>query len=133
MSVSLTLQPIIFILTILLDEVEKYHQVVQAIDIHDQMTNSGNSQSSISDREQVISALQLIREDLVRALKSERILRDNKKLLANNQDLVVNNLANLQTLPVSSQASEYAQLLNQSLQIALDVQAELVKITESLV
>jgi hypothetical protein len=120
-------------LTILLDEVEKYHQVVQAIDIHDQLTNSGNSQSSISDREQVISALQLIREDLLRALKSERILRDNKKLLANNQDLVVNNLANLQTLPVSSQASEYAQLLNQSLQIALDVQAELVKITESLV
>jgi hypothetical protein len=132
-SETLTLQSIIFILTILLDEVEKYHQVVQAIDIHDQMTNSGNSQSSISDREQVISALQLIREDLVRALKSERILRDNKKLLANNQDLVVNNLANLQTLPVSSQASEYAQLLNQSLQIALDVQAELVKITESLV
>ena len=122
-----------FYLDKLLDEVEKYHQVVQAIDIHDQLTNSGNSQSSISDREQVISALQLIREDLVRALKSERILRDNKKLLANNQDLVVNNLANLQTLPVSSQASEYAQLLNQSLQIALDVQAELVKITESLV
>ena len=120
-------------LTILLDEVEKYHQVVQAIDIHDQLTNSGNTQGNISDREQVISALQLIREDLVRALKSERILRDNKKLLANNQDLVVNNLANLQTLPVSSQASEYAQLLNQSLQIALDVQAELVKITESLV
>lgn len=44
-------------LTILLDEVEKYHQVVQAIDINDQLTNSGNSQSSISDREQVISAL----------------------------------------------------------------------------
>ena len=102
MSETLTLQSIIFILTILLDEVEKYHQVVQAIDIHDQLTNSGNSQSSISDREQVISALQLIREDLLRALKSERILRDNKKLLANNQDLVVNNLANLQTLQVSS-------------------------------
>jgi hypothetical protein len=41
--------------------------------------------------------MQLIREDLVRALKSERILRDNKKLLANNLDLVVNNLANLQS------------------------------------
>nr|WP_217355364.1 hypothetical protein [Aphanizomenon sp. UHCC 0183] len=119
-----------YALTILLDEVEKYHQVVQAIDIHDQLTNSGNTQGNISDREQVISALQLIREDLVRALKSERILRDNKKLLANNQDLVVNNLANLQTLQVSSQASEYAQLLNQSLQIALDVQAELRKLAK---
>ncbi len=51
---------------------------------------------------------------------SERILRDNKRLLANNQDLVVNNLANLQPLQVSSQASEYAQLPNQSLQIALE-------------
>lgn len=117
-------------LTILLDEVEKYYQVIQAIDIHDQLANSGNTQSNISDREKVISALELIREDLVRALKSERILRDNKRLLANNQDLVVNNLANLQTLQVSSQASEYAQLLNQSLQIALDVQAELRKLTK---
>jgi hypothetical protein len=115
-------------LTILLDEVDKYHAVIQAIDINDQLLDSGNPQSNIKDREQVISALQLIRQDLVRALKSERILRDNKKLLANNQELLVNNLANLQTLAVSNQAGEYAQLLNQSLQIALDVQAELRKL-----
>lgn len=61
-------------------------------------------------------------------MKSERILRDNRQLLANNQELLVNNLANLQTLEVSSQAGEYGQLLNQSLQIALDVQAELRKL-----
>ncbi|MEA5554702.1 hypothetical protein VB713_27630 [Anabaena cylindrica UHCC 0172] len=115
-------------LTILLDEVDKYHTVVQAIDINDQLATSGNSQSNINDREQVISALQLIREDLVRALKSERILRDNKKLFANNQDLLINNLANLQTLEVSNQAGEYARLLNQSLQIALEVEAELRKL-----
>jgi hypothetical protein len=112
-------------LTILLDEVDQYHQVVKAIDIHDQLATSGNS---INDREQVIAALQLIREDLVRALKTERILRDNKKLLANNQELFVNNLANLQALQVSTQAGEYAQLLNQSLQIAVDVQAEIKKL-----
>ncbi|MBE9003742.1 hypothetical protein IQ259_01530 [Fortiea sp. LEGE XX443] len=112
-------------LTILLDEVDQYHSVIKAIDIHDQLATSGNS---INDREPVISALQLIREDLVRALKTERILRDNKKLLANNQELFVNNLANLQALQVSTQAGEYAQLLNQSLQIALDVQAEIRKL-----
>ncbi|BBD58782.1 hypothetical protein NIES2109_15610 [Nostoc sp. HK-01] len=112
-------------LTMLLDEVDQYHAVINAIDIHDQLATSNNS---INDREQVISALQLIREDLVRALKTERILRDNKKLLANNQELFVNNLANLQALQVSTQAGEYAQLLNQSLQIALDVQAEIRKL-----
>jgi len=115
-------------LTILLDEVDKYHSVINAIDINDQLATPGNVQSSINDRDQVISALQLIREDLVRALKTERILRDNKKLLANNQELFVNNLAHLQAFQLSSQAGEYAQFLNQSLQIALDVQAEISKL-----
>ncbi|MDZ7958761.1 MAG: hypothetical protein RMY34_12920 [Aulosira sp. DedQUE10] len=115
-------------LTILLDEVDKYHSVINAIDINDQLATSGNVQSTIIERDKVLSALQLIREDLVRALKTERILRDNKKLLANNQELFVNNLANLQALQVSSQAGEYAQFINQSLQIALDVQAEISKL-----
>jgi len=115
-------------LTILLDEVDKYHDLIKTIDINDQLAASGNSQSSINDRDKVTAALQLIREDLVRALKTERILRDNKKLLANNQELFVNNLVSLQALQVSNQAGEYAQLLNQSLQIALDVQAEIRKL-----
>ncbi len=115
-------------LTILLDEVDKYHQVVQAIDINDQLALSGNSDSNIDDREKIIAALQLIREDLVRALKTERILRDNKKLLANSQELFINNLANLQALHLSEQAGEYGRLLNQSLQIALDVQEQVRKL-----
>ncbi|MBW4675718.1 MAG: hypothetical protein KME52_17335 [Desmonostoc geniculatum HA4340-LM1] len=118
-------------LTILLDEVDKYHDLISAIDINDQLAASGNVESSIHDRDQVTAALQLIREDLVRALKTERILRDNRKLLASNQELFVNNLARLQALQVSSQAGEYAQLLNQSLQIAIDVQAEIRKLHKS--
>ncbi|MHC5615102.1 MAG: hypothetical protein ACYTXA_30025 [Nostoc sp.] len=118
-------------LTILLDEVDKYHDLINAIDINDQLAASGNVESSIHERDQVTAALQLIREDLVRALKTERILRDNKKLLANNQELFVNNLASLQALQLSSQAGEYAQLLNQSLQIAIDVQAEIRKLHKS--
>jgi hypothetical protein len=117
-------------LTILLDEADKYHGIIQAIDINDQLATSGN-ESTINDRDNVIAALQLIREDLVRAMKTERILRDNKKLLTNNQELFVNNLANLQALQVSSQASEYAQLLNESLQIAVEVQTEIRKLHSS--
>jgi hypothetical protein len=116
------------VLTVLLDEVDRYHAVIQSIHINDQLATSGNKTSQIEDREKVISGLQLIREDLVRALKTERILRDNKELLANNQELSINNLSNLQALQVSTEASEYAQLLNQSLQIAIDVQAEIRKL-----
>ncbi|RUT05979.1 hypothetical protein DSM106972_031850 [Dulcicalothrix desertica PCC 7102] len=116
------------VVTVLLDEVDRYHAVIQSIYINDQLATSGNKTSHIEDREKVISGLQLIREDLVRALKTERILRDNKELLANNQELSINNLSNLQALQVSTEASEYAQVLNQSLQIAIDVQAEIRKL-----
>jgi hypothetical protein len=114
--------------TILLDEVDRYHDLIQTININDQLATSGNLQSSINDREKVIAALQLIREDLVRALKTERILRDNKKLLADNQELFINNLANLQALQINHEASEYSRILNQSLQIAIEVQAEIRKL-----
>lgn len=112
----------------LLDEVDEYHKLIEAIDINDQLASSGNLQSNLEDREKVIAALKLIREDLVRALKTERILRDNKKLIAQKHELLIDNLSNLQALQASSQASEYAQLLNQSLQIALDVQDQIRKL-----
>ncbi|MDJ0696561.1 hypothetical protein [Mastigocoleus sp. MO_188.B34] len=112
----------------LLDEVDEYHKLIEAIDINDQLASSGNLQSNLEDREKVIAALQLIREDLVLALKTERILRDNKKLIAQKHELLIDNLSNLQALQASSEASEYAQLLNQSLQIALDVQDQIRKL-----
>lgn len=112
----------------LLDEVDEYHKLIEAIHINDQLASSGNLQSNLEDREKVLAALQLIREDLVRALKTERILRDNKKLIAQKHELLIDNLANLQALQASSEASEYAQLLNQSLQIALDVQDQIRKL-----
>ncbi|MDF5720417.1 MAG: hypothetical protein PUP91_08025 [Rhizonema sp. PD37] len=112
----------------LLHEVEKYHGVIKEIDIHDQQA----AENSINDREKVVAALQLVREDLVQALKTERILRDNKKSQVNNQDIIANNLTNLQTLQVSDRAGEYAQLLNQSLQIAFAVEAEIGKLQSRL-
>jgi hypothetical protein len=117
-------------LRVLLDQVDKYHKLVIAIAIHDQQITSGNTDNRIADREKVLVALQLMREDFVRALKTERILRDNKELFTNNQELLVNNLTKLQALQVSSQASEYAQILNQSLQIAMSVQTEITKLRE---
>ncbi|MBD2430303.1 MULTISPECIES: hypothetical protein [Fischerella] len=119
-------------LIILLNEVDKYHAVVQAVDNLDQLAVSDNSENNINDRQTVITALELVREDLVRALKIERVLRDNKKLLPEQQELFVNNLANLQALQISSSTGEYAQILNQSLQIDLDIQSQIRKLQQSL-
>lgn len=115
-------------LTSLLDDVDKYHAVIKAIDINDQLETAGTAGVSLSDRTLVIEALQLTREDLVRALKSERILRDNKELIATNPELFTNNLSALRAMQVSSQASEYGRMLNEALQIGLSVQEEMRKL-----
>ncbi|MBD2501901.1 hypothetical protein [Anabaena azotica] len=114
----------------LLDAVDQYHALIVAVDVNDQLAVSGLDHS-LEDRDQVITALQLLREDLVQALKTERLLRDNKKLLANQQELFVNHLTNIQAMKENTQASEYGQIINQAWQIGLDVQAQLRKLQSS--
>lgn len=114
----------------LLDEVDKYNTVIQAIHINDQLEAVGTTETSLNDRKKVIEALKLTREDLVRALKSEKILRENRSFIAGNPDLFATNLGAVQALQVSNQASEYGRLLNEALQIAIGVQAEMRKLQD---
>ncbi|BAZ48073.1 hypothetical protein NIES4103_06780 [Nostoc sp. NIES-4103] len=115
-------------LQILLHDVDRYNAVIKAIDINDQIEEAGNPGVSIQKREKVIEALQLTRSDLVRALKTERILRENKSFILRNTELFVNNLATLTAMQVTEQATEHGRLLNEALQIALDVQSEMKKL-----
>ena len=112
-------------LEILLNEVNRYNTVIRVIDINDQIEEAGNPEVLIKEREGVIEALKLTKADLVRALKTERILRENKSFILSNTELFVNNLATLTAMQVTEQATEHGRLLNEALQIALDVQHEM--------
>jgi hypothetical protein len=112
----------------LLDEVERYNAVIKAIHINDQLQEAGTTEMSLSDRQKVLEALTLIKEDLVRALRAERILRENQRFLGSNPELLATNLRTLQTLQVNDRASEYGRLLNEALQIAADVSEEMTKL-----
>ncbi|MGJ5629518.1 hypothetical protein [Nostoc sp. CALU 1950] len=112
-------------LQILLNEVNRYNTVIRVIDINDQIEEAGNPEVLIKEREGVIEALKLTKSDLVRALKTERILRENKSFILSNTELFVNNLATLTAMQVTEQATEHGRLLNEALQIALDVQHEM--------
>lgn len=112
----------------LLDEVERYNAVIKAIDINDQLEAAGTIQRSLSDRQNVIQALTLIRQDLLKALRAERILRENQSFISSNSELLISNLRTLQALQVTDQASEYGHLLNEALQIAAGVSEEMRKL-----
>jgi hypothetical protein len=115
-------------LSSLFDEVDRYHAVIQAIHISDQLEAARTNEVTLSDREQVIAALKLTKDNLIRALAAERILRENHRFIAGNPELVLTNFSALQALQVSNQASEYGRLLNEALQISLGVQAEMRKL-----
>lgn len=112
-------------LRILMHDVERYNSMIKAIDINDQIEAAGNPDVAIQQRERVIEALNITKLDLVRALKTERILRENKNFILSNSDLFSQNLATLTSMQVTEQATEHGRMLNEALQIALDVQYEM--------
>jgi hypothetical protein len=114
----------------ILMDVNRYNSVIKAIDINDQIEEAGNPEVTISERNKVLEALNLTRIDLIRALKTERILRENKNFIISNTELFTNNLAALTAMQVTEKATEHGKLLNEALQIALDVQLEMKRLQQ---
>jgi hypothetical protein len=112
----------------LVKEVDRYNAVIKAVDINDRLEEAGNPGVGLSDREKVIQALSVMKADLERAMKTERILRENKTFIAKHPQLFTTNLTALTALQLSDKASEYGRVLDQALQIAVGVQEEMRKL-----
>ncbi|MBD2095138.1 hypothetical protein H6F90_08215 [Trichocoleus sp. FACHB-591] len=115
----------------LLDEVDKYNEVIKAVEIIDKLAAIGHLPANLINRDEVLEALRVTRESLVCALMTEKILRQHKSFIARRQELFVNienNLLTLRTLEVNSQASEYGRLLNEALEIGMSVYKEVKKL-----
>lgn len=120
-------------LATLLDEVDKYNDVVQAVDIVDRLEAIGNTQAHMRHRHQAIEALAIARNSLVCGLMTEKILRQHRTLLSRRADLLTNievNLATLRTLETNNQANEYVELLNEALQIGISVYKEVQQLSQ---
>jgi hypothetical protein len=109
----------------LLEEVDRYNRLIQAIHINDELVEAGNPEAKLPQRDQIIEALKLTRSDLIRALKTERILRQNKDFIEQQREFFGDELAALTALQLREQASEQSQLLDAALQIALQVRSQL--------
>lgn len=115
----------------LLDEVDKYNEVIKAVEIIDKLAAVGHLPANLINREEVLEALRVTRESLVCALMTEKILRQHKSFIARRHELfanIENNLLTLRTLEVNSQANEYGRLLNEALQIGMSVYKEVKKL-----
>jgi hypothetical protein len=115
----------------LLDDLDRYHETLDAVNLIDQLESAGNSQVNLSNRNDVLEALRMTRDSLVAGLMTEKILRESQGLLSRRYDLLTSietNLTTVRSLEVQHQATEYGRLLNQALQIGISVHHEVQKL-----
>ncbi len=108
----------------LVKETEKFHNLIKAIHIQDQLESVGN-RVRLNDINQVIIALEITRSDLIRAFKTEKIIRENEYFVKQNSELFASGLVALEAIQVEESASEYGQLLNTAVQIGKQIQDEM--------
>ncbi|MFW6316604.1 MAG: hypothetical protein ACOC1Z_05860 [Cyanobacteriota bacterium] len=105
----------------LLMDVKDHNQVIYRIHILDQLNEVG-TKVQLDDRATVLEALNITQENIIKALKTERILRQNPGFKPENFAV---DLASIRSLNIQEKSSEYGQLLNEALQIGVSLQDEI--------
>jgi hypothetical protein len=118
----------------LLDEVDKYNQVIVAVDICDRLKSVGNQSSDLNHRDDILQALEITRDSLICGLTTEKILREHQVFFSSDRQLFDNieqNLIALQSLEIQNQANQYSSLLRDALIIGMHVQREMLNLQTS--
>lgn len=118
----------LIVLSHLLDEIDRFNEMVAAVEILEELGSTQNSRLNLENRQEVMEALHLTRESLVCGLMTERVMRKHQRFMARRQEMfssIERNLATLQQLQVSDDASDYGRLLNEAIQIGTSVHREL--------
>ena len=110
----------------LFTEVDKCNKTIRDIDVFDQLQDAGNP-IKLESRESAIAALRMTRNDIVRALKTERILREHPDFHPDRFDIDLNAFEAIQ---INNRAKEYGRIFDTTLQIAIDVQKAMTELQE---
>ena len=105
-------------------EVNEFYQLILNINTLDELEAVGNP-VKLNEREKVLKALRINRENLVRALQTERILRENPQFRPEQFNI---DLSSLRSLQATEKATEYGRFLDEALQIGVSVQTEMRKL-----
>jgi hypothetical protein len=106
-------------------EVVHHNEIILNINTLDQLQAVGNP-VQLNEREKVLESLRINREILVRALKTDKILRENPDFRPEQFNIV--DLSGLRSLQAKEKATEYGRFLNEALQIGVSVQTEMRKL-----
>lgn len=114
----------------LMEEIDKYNRVIQALELLDQLESvspSDSQLSNLSNRQEVLEVMRVTKEGLINALRVENIVRKNEEFLARRYELFTaleSNLTALMSFEPSNTLNDYGELLNEALKIGMTVHKE---------
>ncbi|HEY9852774.1 MAG TPA: hypothetical protein V6D28_25095 [Leptolyngbyaceae cyanobacterium] len=113
----------------LVKEVNNFNLLVEDLRLNEKPEEEMKKKSTLlMDREKVVEAIELAKYDLVRALILEKKFREDKSFVDAENELLASNLSTLQQLRVIDTSSEYELFLGQIVELAVRVQAEMIKL-----
>lgn len=108
-------------------QVERYNRIIHAIAFCDQLENAGNSTAKVPDRSQILSALKMIRKELVRTLNTEVMIRRNRCLIKESSHLFPCDVSNLTIPQWQDYTTPEHKILAEAWDIAIAVEAIVIK------
>ena len=112
----------------LFEEVERYNKLVRAIHVSDEIDAAGVEGAKIHDRVTLLKSMAIARTDLMRALKIERVMRENADVASPDFQLFNVDLTQIAAMQVEDAASQHGRLMNEAFDIAQAVQVEVRKL-----
>ena len=112
-------------LTVLFNEYKKHNQIVRAIDVKEQLEAVEQTGAESQVKSTLSKALVEMREDLIKALKIEKILRENRTVVETNPELFKSSFDATNVQNIIDRGSEYDRLINKTLKIGSKLNKEM--------
>lgn len=114
----------------LFNQIDRYNTIVKALNIYEQLEATEHPQAILENRDTIIQALKLIRNELIKGLKIERILKKHKKFIQQNPQFFDSNFTDLTVLQTEKPTTEEGILLYQAFEIASEIHTHLKQLQE---
>jgi hypothetical protein len=111
----------------LMDELDRYHQVLTALHVNQRIAEiTADGEATIPPNQlHLLTTAQTMRDNLVKAMQIERLLRENPNPTGFDPVEFAVTFSDTPSDQVMDQAKTYQDLLNQTLDLGLTVQAEM--------
>lgn len=104
-------------------ECENYNKILKSINVKDQIANVLDRNSD-ETRQEILSLLEKIRNNLVKALKIDKIIRENSDIISITEESLEITFAELQYADITSHANQYSEFVDEVLNLGINLNRE---------